>query len=118
MNLLWIEDFGGGLDSGTATLTPMFGGLLSFENWNEDELSLPKNPVDLEKFTKEFSSLHSISLCRHYFDYVDLKSNNYIIKKFDAIIIDIRLENGVDYSLDIPSEYQDKSKFQHVLKYR
>ena len=111
MNIVWIEDFGGGLDSGTATLTSMFGGLLSFENWDEDELSLLNNPVDLESFTKKYSSLHSISLCRHYFDYVDLKSNNDIIEQFDAIIIDIRLERGVDFSLDIPSEYQDKSKF-------
>ena len=111
MNLLWIEDFGGGLDSGTATVTSMFGGLLSFENWDEDELSLLNNPIDLENFTKKYSSLHSISLCRHYFDYEELKSNIDIIKQFDAIIIDIRLDNGVDLSLDIPSKNQDKSKF-------
>ena len=31
MNILWIEDFGGGLSTGAATLNLMFQDLISFE---------------------------------------------------------------------------------------
>lgn len=111
MNILWIEDFGGNLNSGEDTLNLMFGNLLSFENWDEDELSLLDSPKHLEKFTRDISHLHWICLCRNYFDYREFKSKNDIINKIDAIIIDIRLDFKIDYSLDIPSQYQDKIKF-------
>ena len=40
MNILWIEDFGGGLSAGTETLQLLFQELVPFDNWDEDTLSL------------------------------------------------------------------------------
>ena len=111
MNILWIEDFGGGFDRGKATLNLMFQDLISFDNWDEDELSLLSKPSDLENFCKENSALHSVFLCRHYFDYVDFKANNQLARKVDAVIIDIRLDNNVDFDLLIPNDSQEKQKF-------
>jgi hypothetical protein len=111
MNILWIEDFGGGLDRGTATLNLMFQDLISFDNWDEDELSLLDKPSGLESFFKENSALNCVFLCRHYHDYVDFKKNNDIAKKIDAVIIDIRLHNDVDLSLPIPSDSHTKEDF-------
>jgi len=111
MNILWIEDFGGGLPTGTGTLNSMFQDLMSFDNWDEDELSLLSKPSDLEKFFKENSALHCVFLCRHYFDYVEFKANNELTRKVDAVIIDIRLDNNVDFDLSIPNDSQDKEKF-------
>ncbi|MEQ1638322.1 MAG: hypothetical protein ABL903_16705 [Methylococcales bacterium] len=111
MNILWIEDFGGGLNHGTATLNLVFGDLVSFDNWDEDELSLLSNPSDLEQFCKENSALNCIFLCRHYFDYVEFKQNNEFSKRIDAVIIDIRLDNKVDFSSPIPSDLSEKEKF-------
>lgn len=111
MNILWIEDFGGGLDSGTATLNLIFRDLVNFDNWDEDELSLLSKPSSLEYFCKENSALHCVFLCRHYFDYVEFKENNEFSKRIDAVIIDIRLDNKVDFSLPIPSDLPEKEKF-------
>lgn len=111
MNILWIEDFGGGFDRGKATLNLMFQDLISFDNWDEDELSLLSKPSDLENFCKENSALHCVFLCRHYFDYVDFKANNELARKVDAVIIDIRLDNNVDFDLLIPNDSQEKQKF-------
>jgi hypothetical protein len=111
MNILWIEDFGGGLNRGTATLNLIFGDLLSFDNWDEDELSLLNKPSELEQFCKENSALHCVYLCRHYFDYVEFKQNNEFAKRIDAVIIDIRLDNNVDFSLSVPIGSPEKEKF-------
>lgn len=111
MNILWIEDFGGGLPTGTGTLSSMFQDLISFDNWDEDELSLLNRPDDLENFFKENSALHCVSLCRHYFDYLEFKEKNELAKRIDAVIIDIRLDNNVDFSLSIPSSSHTKAKF-------
>lgn len=111
MNILWIEDFGGGLPTGTGTLNSMFQDLISFDNWDEDELSLLSKPSDLENFCKENSALHCVFLCRHYFDYFEFKENNELAKRIDAVIIDIRLDNNVDLNLSIPIDSQEKEKF-------
>ena len=111
MNILWIEDFGGGLPTDTGTLNSMFQDLISFDNWDEDELSLLSKPCDLENFFKENSALHCVYLCRHYFDYVGFKANNELAKRIDAVIIDIRLDNNVDFDLPIPNDSQEKEKF-------
>ncbi len=110
MNILWIEDFDK-LEPGTATLNLMFQDLMSFDNWDEDELSLLSKPSDLEKFFKENSALHCVFLCRHYFDYVDFKTNKDLTKGIDAVIIDIRLDNNVNFNDPIPSGFNDKAKF-------
>ena len=111
MNILWIEDFGGGLDTGTATLNLMFQDLISFDNWDEDELSLLSRPADLEIFFKDNSALYCVFLCRHYFDYEKFKSNYDILTKIDAVIIDIRLNNNIDFDLPIPNDFQEKQQF-------
>ena len=111
MNILWIEDFGGGLNTGSATLNLMFQDLISFDKWNEDELSLLSRPNDLEKYFKENTALHCVFLCRNYFDYVDFKTNNELSRKVDSVIIDIRLDNKVDFNLPIPSGSHAKEKF-------
>ena len=111
MNILWIEDFGGGLSTGAATLNLMFQDLISFENWDEDELTLLSNPRDLENFFNKNSALYSVFLCRHYFDYAEFKSNQKVAKSIDAVIIDIRLDNNVNFDLPIPNDSQGKEKF-------
>jgi hypothetical protein len=111
MNILWIEDFGGGLNTGTATLNLMFQDLISFDNWDEDELSLLKQPNDLAGFFNENSALHCAFLCRHYYDYVEFKADNNLLSKIDAVIIDIRLDNNVNFDLTIPINSQDKETF-------
>ena len=111
MNILWIEDFGGGLSTGAATLNLMFQDLISFENWDEDELSLLSNPSDLEKFFKDNSALHCVYLCRHVYDYVKFKANQTLTKSIDAVIIDIRLDNKVNFDLNIPNNSHEKEKF-------
>jgi len=114
MNILWIEDFGGGLDRGKATLNLMFQDLISFDNWDEDELSLLSKPSDLEKFFKDNSALHCVFLCRHYFDYFEFKANNKLAKSIDVVIIDIRLDNNTDFDQPIPNgsnDPQEKAKF-------
>ncbi|MFU8788782.1 MAG: hypothetical protein ACNA7G_07115, partial [Methylobacter sp.] len=55
--------------------------------------------------------LHCVFLCRHYFDYVDFKTNNELAKKIDAVIIDIRLDNNINFDLPIPIDSQEKEKF-------
>jgi len=111
MNILWVEDFGGGLNSGVDTLNLMFKDLISFENWDEDELSLLNRPRDLEGYCKDNSALHCIFLRSDYFDYDSFKKNNELTIKIDAVIIDIRLDNNVDLSLPIPSASHTKAKF-------
>ena len=95
----------------TGTLNSMFQDLISFDNWDEDDLSLLSKPSDLESFCKENSALHCVYLCRHYFDYVEFKAKNEFAKRIDAVIIDIRLDNNVDFSLPIPSVSHSKAKF-------
>jgi len=113
MNVLWIEDFGGGLQAGRNVLNQMFGGLLSFDAWNNDSFDLKTKPSYLNEFCKNEKSLHTIYLCLNYFEYAELKENNSIINKIDSIIIDARLDNGehVDLNKDIPAPYTDKNKF-------
>lgn len=110
MNILWIEDFGR-LDHGTTTLQLMFGDLLNFDRWDEDELSLLDKPNDLEEFCKKNSPEHCIYLCRHFFDYQDFKENHDFIKTIDLAIIDIRLNNKVCFDKPVPAALPNKAKF-------
>lgn len=114
MNILWIEDFGGGLPPSTDTLESMFKNLLSFvDDWDEDELNLIKRPTDLNKFCEQQKSVHSIHLCRNYFDYIAFKAAHSITHGIDTIITDIRLDNPTaQFNSPIPEAYlSDKSKF-------
>ena len=114
MNILWIEDFGGTLSSGTDTLESMFKNLLSFDDWDEDELNLIKRPTDLKKFCEQQKSVHRIHLCRNYFDYIAFKAAHSITHEIDTIISDIRLDNiaAEQFNSPIPDAYlSDKRKF-------
>jgi hypothetical protein len=113
MNILWIEDFGGQLDSGVKTLTLMFQNLLSFDNLDKDILNLIDYPNQLAEFCQQQASVHGIYLCRNYFDYVEFKNNHAIVNKIDAIILDIRLDSGdhVDFDLTIPEPYKITAEF-------
>ncbi len=113
MNILWIEDFGGQLDSGVNTLTLMFQNLLSFDNIKKDTLNLIDYPNQLAQFCQQQASGYCIYLCRNYFDYADFKNNHAIVNEIDAIILDIRLDNGdhVDFDLAIPEQYSNKPDF-------
>lgn len=106
MNILWIEDFGSMPDTGKNLLDSMFGKLLSFKNWDNDLLSLKSKPSDLENFCNDQDSVHSLYLCRNYFDYIDFKKKKIITNGIDAIILDIRLDNA-DYNLPIPAPYNE-----------
>ncbi len=112
MNILWIEDFGG-LQAGKNILNQMFGELLGFDTWDNDLFSLKTKPSDLNEFCTQQKSLHTLYLCRNYFDYAEFKENHAILNEIDAVIIDVRLDNGehVDLEKDIPAPYTDKSKF-------
>lgn len=111
MNILWIEDFGGNLPTGTDTLNLLFKDLIKFDDWDEDLYSLLKKPKDLEDYCQVTKSQHCIFLCLNFFDYQEFKNNFNLIQKIDAIIIDIRLDNGVDFNKPIPEWTGDKSKF-------
>ncbi len=113
MNILWIEDFGAGLDSGKNTLSSLFGNLLSFDEWDNDDLDILEEPEALEQFCFQQNSRDTIYLCRNYFDYEIFKQKNHLLNKIDTVIIDVRLDNGdhVDLEADIPSAYTDKRKF-------
>jgi hypothetical protein len=110
MNILWIEDFDG-LSSGTDTLESMFKNLLSFNDWEEDELNLIIRPTDLKKFCEQQKSVHQIYLCRNYSDYIDFKENSLIINKIDVAIIDIDLNNrnkNYNFSAKIPDGHSEE----------
>ena len=80
MNILWIEDFGS-LPAGRNILNQMFGNLLSFDSWDNDVLSLISKPTDLNEFCTQQKSLHTIYLCRNYFDYAEFKQQHNIINE-------------------------------------
>lgn len=111
MNILWIEDFGGGLSTGTETLKLFFQDFVDFDQWDEDGFSLLSRPSDLQEFCKQIESRNCINLCRNYFDYEDFKKIFDILSNIDTVIIDIRLDNIVDLDGTVPDGIVNKSKF-------
>jgi hypothetical protein len=109
MNLLWIEDFGGGLIPNDDTLRSFFGDFIDLDEWDNDKSNCIKRPKDLTKFCEE-NSIHRIWLCRNYFDYAEFKQNYSIIDDVDSVIVDIRLNDGrhVNLTLSIPLLYENK----------
>jgi hypothetical protein len=106
MNILWIEDFGGNLEANQSLLKLLFGHLLDFKDWDEDEYRLPGRPEDLNRYCTRYSH-HRIHLCRHYFDYQDFlvaatAEGGEFSRKIDLVLIDIRLDNGVDFNRPVP----------------
>jgi hypothetical protein len=102
MNVLWIEDFGGGLTPNDDTLRSFFGDLINFDDWDDDELNFISRPTDLTNYCEKQKSIHRIYLCRNYFDYVIFKEYYSITSEIDLVISDIRLNDNKHVSLDLP----------------
>lgn len=109
MNLLWIEDFGGGLLANNDALRSFFSDFIDFEEWDNDDLNVLTHPTHLTNFCEQYS-IHRIFLCRNYFDYVEFKENHAIIDEVDVVIVDIRLNDSrhVDFSTTVPAPYENK----------
>ena len=112
MNVLWLEDFGGGLRSDSATLVNMFRGLLSetvFDDEWDPEADLISSPALLEEFFLAQSPVHKVSLLRHYADFrrqeVDFSLSN------DVVVIDINLSRGVPTDTPLPEGFKDAALF-------
>lgn len=117
MNVLWIEDFGGGLTPDDDTLKSFFKDFIDFNEWDSDELNFVKRPMDLTTFCQQ-KSVHRIWLCRNYFDYVEFKTSHSIMNEIDVVITDIRLNDSkhVDFSISVPAPYENK--YQDPIKSR
>ena len=117
MNVLWIEDFGGGLTPDDDTLKSFFKDLIDFNDWENDELNFVKRPLDLTTFCEQ-KSVHRIWLCRNYFDYVEFKTSHSIMDEIDVVITDIRLNDSkhVDFSISVPAPYE--KKYEDPIKSR
>ena len=114
MNVLWVEDFGGGLKADSTTLVNMFRGLLSErlfdDEWNP-EADLLGQPAHLRDFFLIHSPTHSATLLRHYGDFQALPDN--FSEAFDAVALDINLSRGVPGALALPAGFSDGQAF-HV----
>jgi len=125
MNILWIEDFGGGedgagrgLDASKETVVSIFGELLDIESisnkqWNK-QYTLIDDKQHITTFCEKYSTFHKIILQRNYYEFNDylykpneIESNNtsiylnkteYIVRELDVVVIDINLTNE-----DIPN---------------
>ena len=64
----------------------------------------------MQNYCRHNSAINCVYLCRHYFDYAEFKREFDLTKDIDAIIIDIRLDNEVNFDADIPVN-KDKRKF-------
>lgn len=110
MNILWIEDFGGGLSSGVDTLKVLFGEWVNFNAWNEDEYRPLTRPNDLTRYCSQYS-LNRIHLCRHYPDYKQFRQDEEPLKGIDVVLIDIRLDNKIDLNQPVPFAEMNTARF-------
>lgn len=113
MNVLWIEDFGGGLSADSATLINLFRGLIDarvFDDAWSPEADLLSDPSELRRFFDTHSPRHRVDLVRHYGDFQALGSDD-LNNRFDAVAIDINLSRGVPRQLAIPDTYSDAPAF-------
>lgn len=98
MNILWIEDFGGGLAASENTVAELFGDLIEDslidDHWDADT-NLIDNPEYITDFFSEHSQFHKVSLCLNYYEFNEFDTSNVINKDVDLIIIDIRLDNNI-----------------------
>lgn len=112
MNVLWLEDFGGGLRSDSATLVNMFRGLLNetvFDDEWDPEADLISSPELLEEFFFAQSLVHKVSLLRHYADFRRHESD---FPQFnDVVVIDINLSRGVPADTPLPDGFKDAALF-------
>ena len=113
MNVLWIEDFGGNRQSDSAALAALFAGLVrekAFDDhWGKLTI-LPNHPEALEKFVREHSDAHGVTLLRHYGDFVEKEKTADLLTDYDVIAIDIDLSKGAA-GISAPADYTDPSEF-------
>lgn len=112
MNVLWLEDFGGGLRSDSATLVNMFRGLLKetvFDDEWDPEADLISSPALLEKFFLAHSPVHKVSLLRHYADFRQQEIDFSLT--CDVVVIDINLSRGVPADTALPDGFRDAALF-------
>lgn len=112
MNVLWVEDFGGGLRAESSTLVNMFRGLLAEQvfddEWNP-EADLIGNPQCLTDFFLQHSPTHRVTLLRHFGDFQRLPG--VISLQFDAVALDINLSRGVPVDVTLPAGFRDEKAF-------
>lgn len=113
MNVLWIEDFGGGLSADSTTLINLFRGLIDarvFDDAWGPEVDLLSDPGELRRFFEAHSPRHRVDLLRHYGDFqaLGLGDPNH---RFDVVAIDINLSRGVPRQVAIPDAYSNAPAF-------
>jgi hypothetical protein len=103
MNLLWFEDFGGGLSADSSTLINFFGCLIPeqvFDYEWDPEADIVSKPNTLHEFFLRHSNRHRAVLLRHFQDFRD--SGFDFSKDFDVVAIDINLSRGIQPGQSLP----------------
>ena len=114
MNVLWVEDFGGGLKADSTTLVNMFRGLLServFDDEWDPEGDLLSQPETLCKFFIAHSPTHKVTLLRNYVDFEQVECGFSLA--FDAVALDINLSRGVPAGGELPVGFVDIQAFHN-----
>lgn len=112
MNVLWVEDFGGGLKADSTTLVNMFRGLLServFDDEWHPETDLLGQPTRLRDFFLTHSPTHQATLLRHFGDFQAMPES--FPAAFDVVALDINLSRGVPAALALPAGFADGQAF-------
>jgi hypothetical protein len=112
MNVLWVEDFGGGLKADSATVINLFRGLIPVRVFDDEwgpETDLLSDPGELSRFFLTHSPQHRVDLMRHYADFqaaqIDFNT------EYDAVAIDINLSRGLPRDTRLPTGHADAEAF-------
>lgn len=114
MNILWVEDFGGGLPADSKALIPLFQGLIPRDvfvrHW-DDEADLLSEPSILSGFFGTHSN-DRVVLLRSVDEYLD-RAGDGLQTSFDVFLIDINLDRWGDLGRDLPEDMTgiDKNLF-------
>jgi hypothetical protein len=109
MNILWVEDFGGGLKP-SEVVGYIFEDVIS----NLSELIPDERTFDLKEYPDRLTTLvsdahdfHAIKLCRHYGDFNTYSTSIEMLQAIDIVLLDLNLTELVDLdeSEDIPEHY-------------
>lgn len=106
MKILWIEDFGGGLNGHRLSLE-IFGNFISKRDLNQDEELSVQLPQAIGNKTS-----HHLYLCQSFLEYE--KINKQEKGQFDLIIIDINLERKPTPFDKIPRSEKDNKYFDKL----
>jgi len=120
MNILWIEDFGGGFPANSTTLGALFRDVVPKDtwrdHWDDDEINLLAAPGHLRDFSRKHAPFGEICLCRHWPDFEDLRAaepGRSVADAFDVVVIDINLAEGVDSARAIPEAFRGDPRQFH-----